>query len=100
MENWNSYLTEPRKFSPADFAVPDPFYGPVYSWVWNAPVDEQIIHKQIDEMTQAGIRVFYIIPEPPEFRPETMITTMSPKYLSPEFSVWFGWRWNTVGKRE
>ena len=85
MENWNSYLTEPRKFSPADFAVPDPFYGPVYSWVWNAPVDEQIIHKQIDEMTQAGIRVFYIIPEPPEFRPETMITTMSPAYLSPEF---------------
>ena len=46
MENWNSYLTEPRKFSPADFAVPDPFYGPVYSWVWNAPVDEQIIRNQ------------------------------------------------------
>ena len=85
MPRWNQYISEPRKFSPAEFSTPDAFYGPVYSWVWNAPLDEQTIRKQIDEMTLAGIRVFYIIPEPPEFRPETMITTMSPYYLSPDY---------------
>jgi len=85
MPQWNSYLNTPRNFSLEAFLEPEAFYGPVYSWVWNAPLDEQTIRSQIDEMTQAGIQAFYIIPEPPEFRPETMITTMSPPYLSPEF---------------
>ncbi len=83
------YLTEriikQHDLSPELFASPEPFFGPIYSWVWNAPLDEQTIYEQIDEMKSAGIQSFYIIPEPPEFRPELMITTMSPEYLSDEF---------------
>ncbi len=78
-------ITEPKVFSIEEFRQPEAFYGPIYSWVWNAPLDEQTIYEQIDEMESAGIRSFYIIPEPPEFRPEMMITTMTPEYLSREF---------------
>lgn len=84
-QQWDRYISVPQNFSSENFAAPDGFYGPVYSWVWNAPVDEETVRRQIDEMTEAGIRAFYIIPEPPEFRPETMITTLSPAYLSPEY---------------
>lgn len=78
-------ITEPKEFSAEEFRQPEAFYGPIYSWVWNAPLDEQTIYAQIDEMASAGILSFYIIPEPPEFRPEMMITTMTPEYLSREF---------------
>ncbi len=85
MNKWESFTAVPRKFSAGEFAQPDAFYGPVYSWVWNAPVTEAGIREQIDEMARAGIRSFYVIPEPPEFRPTSMITTMTPEYLSPTF---------------
>ena len=84
-QQWNRYITAAQRFSPEAFRHPDPFFGPVYSWIWNAPLEEDTIRAQIDEMAEAGIRAFYIIPEPPEFRPQTMITTMTPAYLSPAF---------------
>ncbi len=85
MNDQLSKITELKEFSPEEFQRPEAFYGPIYSWVWNAPLDEQTIYAQIDEMESAGIRSFYIIPEPPEFRPDMMITTMTPEYLSREF---------------
>jgi len=83
--NWNEYYVKPRAFEPASFRTTDTQMGPVYSWVWDAPVTEEIIRSQIDDMADAGIRTFYVIPEPPEFRPANMITTMTPDYLGPEF---------------
>ena len=59
--------------------------GILYSWIWNSPIDEALIRRQIDELHENGVRGFYIIPEPPEFRPATMKTAMTPPYLSEEF---------------
>ena len=87
--DWNPSISQPRPFSPEDFRRPDTRFGPVYSWVWDAPLDEDTIRSQIDEMDRAGIRAFYIIPEPPELRPTNMITTMTPDYLGPEFFEMF-----------
>ncbi len=59
--------------------------NPVYSWIWNSEITEELIREQIDEMQSVGIRAIYILPEPKEFRPDTMRTHMSPNYLSDEF---------------
>ena len=73
------------EFSPAAFMHPANGLGPVYAWIWNAPVTREVITRQLDEMAQSGVRVVYILPEPKEFLPENMVTEMEPEYLSPEF---------------
>lgn len=72
-------------FDSAAFENPSAFASPVYSWVWNSPISEELIKEQLDEMQEEGIRAFYIIPEPKEFRPATMRTTMEPDYLTDVF---------------
>lgn len=77
--------TEKKEFSPEDFLNPPSACSPVYSWIWNSPMTEETVEKEIDEMAEQGMRAFYIIPEPPEFRKGYMETKMSPPYLSEEF---------------
>lgn len=78
------YNTEIR-FDPAEVKKPSAGFQPIYSWIWNSPITEDLIIEQIDSMEKIGIRGMYIIPEPPEFRPNYMETYMTPKYLSDEF---------------
>lgn len=59
--------------------------SPIYSWLWNSEITKELIEKQTDEMVEQGIRGSYILPMPKEFRPNSMITPMSPDYLSDEF---------------
>ncbi len=72
-------------FEQARFIQPDTCFYPVFAWVWNDVLDKSEIKKQIDEMLEGGIRNFYIIPEPKDFRPNTMVTRLEPDYLSDEF---------------
>ena len=60
-------------------------FSPIYTWAWNIPVTREGIRARIDGMQEAGIRAFYILPLPPEFRPTWMVTSLSPAYLSDEF---------------
>ena len=59
--------------------------SPIYSWLWNSEITKELIEKQTDEMVEQGIRGSYILPMPKEFRPNSMITPMSPDYFSDEF---------------
>lgn len=59
--------------------------GPVFSWVWNTHVDEDGIKTRLREIASLGARAFYVIPEPAGFRPASMITELSPPYLSDEY---------------
>ena len=43
------------------------------------------LDEQLAEMQRLGIRAFYILPEPKNFRPDSMPTNLSPDYLSEEF---------------
>ena len=70
--------------APAFSAGADAF-SPIYTWAWNVPVTREGIRTRIDGMKAAGIRAFYILPLPPEFRPTWMITSLSPAYLGDEF---------------
>lgn len=67
------------------FVSPDVSYSPVYIWVWNDICTEDIIDAQLEEMQKLGIRAFYILPEPKEFRPDSMPTNLVPDYLSTEY---------------
>ena len=67
------------------FISPDVSYAPVYVWVWNDICTREIIGNQLSEMKNLGIRAFYILPEPENFRPDSMPTKLTPDYLSSEY---------------
>ena len=67
------------------FLSPDISCAPVYAWVWNDCCSHDVIDKQLSEMQRLGIRAFYIIPEPKEFRPHNMPTNLTPDYLTPAY---------------
>ncbi|MBR3780833.1 MAG: hypothetical protein IKK63_06515 [Clostridia bacterium] len=67
------------------FISPDVSHSPVYVWVWNDICTKDIIDVQLAEMHNLGIRAFYILPEPKNFRPDNMPTNLTPNYLSPEY---------------
>ncbi len=73
------------KFDLSSFISPDVSFAPVYVWVWNDICTREIIDTQLAEMQNLGIRAFYILPEPKEFRPESMPTNLTPEYLSAEY---------------
>lgn len=73
------------KFDINSFISPDVFHSPVYVWVWNDICTREIIDEQLAEMQNLGIRAFYILPEPKNFRPDSMPTDLTPDYLSDEF---------------
>lgn len=78
-------LQHAENFSFDRFAQADPLMQPVYTWVWNSPLDRKSIVSQLDDMVRAGIRCMYIIPEPQEFRPCTRRYHMAQEYLTDEY---------------
>ena len=60
-------------------------YYPAYTWLWNTEITREGIKERIDEMYECGIRAFYIIGEPENFRPHIRRTHLSPEYLSDEY---------------
>ncbi len=79
MKNYN------QPFDLDSFLSPDVSCAPVYIWVWNDVCTRELIDEQLDEMQRLGIRAFYILPEPKEFRPGSMPTRLAPDYLSPAY---------------
>ncbi|MBQ7047095.1 MAG: hypothetical protein IJN85_05090 [Oscillospiraceae bacterium] len=74
-----------EKFDINSFISPDASYAPVYVWVWNDICSYETIDAQLTEMQNLGIRAFYILPEPKNFRPDSMPTNLTPDYLSAEY---------------
>lgn len=74
-----------NNFDINSFRSPDVFCSPVYVWVWNDVCTRETIDNQLAEMQNLGIRAFYILPEPKNFRPDSMPTDLTPEYLSDEF---------------
>ena len=72
-------------FNINSFLTPDVSCAPVYVWVWNDVCSKEVIDAQLNEMQNLGIRAFYILPEPKDFRPGSMPTNLTPDYLTDEF---------------
>lgn len=60
-------------------------YGPIYVWSWNDKATKDKIKTEIDSMHSRGIKGFYVIAEPDNFRPGMRNTLLSPEYLSDEY---------------
>jgi len=60
-------------------------YQPAYAWIWNGHITREGIKKQIDDMYDSGIRAFYIIASPKNFRPTFQVSDLSPEYMSEEY---------------
>ena len=58
---------------------------PAYTWLWNTNITAVKTKRQIDEMYDAGIRAFYVLVEPANFRPTVRRTFLSPEYMSDEY---------------
>ncbi|MEK7397798.1 MAG: glycosyl hydrolase [Candidatus Poribacteria bacterium] len=64
---------------------PDSIYYPGYFWLWNGPLSENIIVKQLQDMKEHGARSVCVLPMPREFRPDSTNNQLNVSYLSPEF---------------
>ncbi|MBE6645223.1 MAG: hypothetical protein E7612_07610 [Ruminococcaceae bacterium] len=60
-------------------------FHPAYTWLWNTTITREGIKERIDEMYNSGIRAFYVLGEPKNFRPNKRRTHLSPEYLSDEY---------------
>ncbi len=58
---------------------------PAYTWLWNTTITKEEIKRQIEEMHENGIRAFYVLGEPENFRPAIRRTHLDPPYLSDEY---------------
>lgn len=76
------YERIPERFETEDFVSPPEEFSPIYAWVWNGKLSHDETDRQLEEMKRLGIKAMYIIPEPKEFRPETMPTQLEPGYLT------------------
>lgn len=69
-------------FQKSCFERPSVRYAPMYMWRWNGKMNREETDRQLEEMKRLGIKAFYILPEPKNFRPKTMPTLMEPEYLT------------------
>lgn len=83
--NYSDMVNGQMNFEAERFLNPDNCFYPVFSWIWNDVLDFDEIKRQIDDMYSGGIRCFYIIPEPKNFRPYSMVTKLEPEYLTDEY---------------
>ena len=71
-----------KKFRYDHFTNPEIGYAPIYSWMWNDVLSHEETDRQLEEMQRLGIKRFYILPIPKEFRPNSMPSRLYPDYLS------------------
>ena len=69
-------------FEYQSFVAPDISYAPMYGWLWNAPLSKEVSEERLQEMQRLGVRAFYIIPQPHDFRPASQPTFLDPDYLT------------------
>ena len=68
-----------------DFIKIPPHCQVAYTWLWNTEITREGIHRQLDEMYDAGVRAFYVLAEPSNFRPTLRRTHLAPAYMSDEY---------------
>lgn len=73
------------EFIPQQFAQPDSVLWPAYFWLWNAPLDPQVLRAQLRDMQSHGARSVCMLPMPHAFRPDSTNNGLDPDYLTPEY---------------
>ncbi len=71
-----------KEFNASDLLNPPSPHWPGYFWVLNDRIDETKLIKQLRDMREHGARSVCLLPEPPEFRPDSLATRLDRPYLS------------------
>jgi len=71
-----------NNFSTKELINPPAYFWPGYFWVINDKIDEKKMLRQLRDMVDHGAKSVCLLPEPPEFRPETLATQMDRDYLT------------------
>ena len=79
-----AYLA-PRDFTWNSLADPENVFWPGYIWMWNGPLEPEVIRSQLQDMASHDARSVWVLPMPYEFRPALENNQMDVDYLSPEF---------------
>lgn len=82
-----------------DFKTVDRASHPAYTWLWNTTVTKEGIQRQMEQMYRAGIRAFYILGEPENFRPTLRRTHLHPEYLSSEYLALLQYAWSLAEEK-
>lgn len=72
-------------FNQDAFRNPDSVHWPAYFWLWNAPLEPDVLRSQLRNMTEHGARSVCMLPMPKAFRPDSTNNQMEPDYLTSEF---------------
>lgn len=74
-----------RDFQWAEFNNPDPIFWPAYFWLWNGPLEPDVLKRQLQDMAGHDARNVCVLPMPRDFRPDSTANRMDVDYLSPEY---------------
>jgi hypothetical protein len=74
-----------RDFSWKSLAEPENLFYPAYFWLWNGPLDPDVLRRQLHDMAAHDTRSVCVLPMPREFRPSNTNNQMDVDYLSPEY---------------
>ncbi|NUM56769.1 MAG: hypothetical protein HUU46_24335 [Candidatus Hydrogenedentes bacterium] len=72
-------------FDLEQFKQPDAALWPAYFWLWNAPLEPQVLRAQLRDMATHGARSVCMLPMPHAFRPDSTNNGLDPDYLTPEY---------------
>ena len=86
----DAWLRAESEFTAEAYRNPPPECSVGFFWMWNAELKPEVLFAQLDEMKANGLDNVCIHPFPAEFRPGYFRSSMSPKYLSPEYVEVYG----------
>ena len=72
-------------FDAKAFQQPEAALWPAYFWLWNAPLDPQVLRAQLRDMAAHDARSVCVLPMPHGFRPDSTNNGLDPDYLTPEY---------------
>lgn len=74
-----------RQFDLHQFKNPEPVFWPAYFWLWNGPLDPELLKAQLKDMAEHEAKNVCVLPMPRDFRPDSTANRMDVDYLSPEY---------------
>ncbi|MCC6155062.1 MAG: hypothetical protein IT367_14950, partial [Candidatus Hydrogenedentes bacterium] len=72
-------------FDAKQFQNPEAALWPAYFWLWNAPLEPQVLRAQLRDMNAHGAKSVCMLPMPHAFRPDSTNNGLDPDYLTPKY---------------
>jgi hypothetical protein len=72
-------------FNRNEFREPAAHFWPGYFWLWNGPLEPELLRAQLRDMAGHGARSVAMLPMPHGFRPGSANNLMDPDYLTAEY---------------